>query len=504
MVDFFRLWYLSDQNVFFYFDQARDAAISRSILEEKDLKIQGPSVSGTNDSVYHGVLYYYVIAPLYTIFQGNPMVVAAFLALIGSSSVLIYYQLGREVFKSRQVGLIAAGLTAVSAVAIHQHIWLSNPQLSSIFVPLTYLFLWRLFYAPKKSIAIRDYVLLGICLAGAMQAALQSIVLLGSSLLAILYAWFSTKSVTAEQIRNLVLTGVAFVAGIATMLLTEFLMWRRGILSIESLRLGEHATGFSAAVFAQIAARYAEIFQVLLAPTASGAAALLLFVAIAYAFRKTKPAQKMWLLSFLLAPLWLLIWHYRDPNHTFIGLETVVYLLLALAVVELTKQKRLRQSLAVGLVVLFAALQLQALLTWKQDRFQYFGIQRGALLAEQTALIGKTYKIAGDTPFSIATLTSPYAINTTWSYLYDWQSESLGKQKPTYTGMPQAGYPGEGLLPESSQAGTLHFTILEPDTTLSDEQLAKFQLEQDELAGPVVEEWEFGTLVLQLRKGDAS
>ena len=42
-----RFFFIKDQNVFFYFDQARDAAISQSIILEKDIKIQGPSVSGT-------------------------------------------------------------------------------------------------------------------------------------------------------------------------------------------------------------------------------------------------------------------------------------------------------------------------------------------------------------------------------------------------------------------------------------------------------------------------
>ena len=55
---FFRLLSIRDNKIYFWFDQARDANLSRQIIENKDLKIQGPSASGTNDTIYHGVLYY--------------------------------------------------------------------------------------------------------------------------------------------------------------------------------------------------------------------------------------------------------------------------------------------------------------------------------------------------------------------------------------------------------------------------------------------------------------
>jgi hypothetical protein len=62
---FFRWNMIANQEIYFTYDQARDALTAQEIIEQRDLKIQGPSASGTHDSVYHGVAYYYVLAPLY-------------------------------------------------------------------------------------------------------------------------------------------------------------------------------------------------------------------------------------------------------------------------------------------------------------------------------------------------------------------------------------------------------------------------------------------------------
>lgn len=493
---------LSHNSVFFYFDQARDAIVSRSIIENKDIKIQGPSVSGTNDSVYHGVLYYYVIAPLYSLSNGNPTVVAYFLALLGSLSVFIVYRLGVEVFESKAVGLIAAFLHAVSAVAIHQHTWLSNPQLNSLFLPLSYLLLWRIFLRPKPSSRLTEHLLFGLVVALSLQSALQSVVIFGSIAIATGYRVLSHRQLSAFSIPQILSMVVSFGIGISTMVLTELLLWKNGILSFTSLNLEDHSVSFITSL-KLITERYWEIAQDTLSPTLLRWWSLPFIALILLYFIKIRHQQKLrqlfWLSLLFFAPLWLLLWHYRDPHHTFIGLEIAVYLALASSLWYLYQQQLLGKLVASSLVILFVVFQGQALITWKNHRVQHYGIQKGALLSEQLNLINHTFMIAANQPYSISTLSSPYAINTTWSYLYQWQSQTQQLQPPTYVGMSQIGLPGAGWLPESSNPERIHFTIIEPDTTLSDQQLAVFEQEQTIVAGPVVAEWQFGTLTLQQR-----
>src|SRR4030066_1293589 len=82
-----RWWYLPKNALTFAYDQARDAFVAREILAG-DLKILGPSVSGV-PGFYHGVLYYYVIAPASLLGGGNPLVVSCWLALINSLLVFV-------------------------------------------------------------------------------------------------------------------------------------------------------------------------------------------------------------------------------------------------------------------------------------------------------------------------------------------------------------------------------------------------------------------------------
>lgn len=496
-----RLGVILSGNVFFYFDQARDAAISTQIIKNFDIKIQGPSVSGTGDSVYHGVLYYYLIAPVYFLSGGSPVVVSAFLAIFGSLSVFVIYALGIKVFDSKNVGLLAGLLLAVSAIAVHQHIWLSNPQLNSVFLPITYLLIWRTFYSQKPS-ELKHFILLGIFSALSMQAALQSVVVLGSIFIAVLYKFATEKSLKAFSIKQIFGFGLPFLAGISTMLLTQFLLWKNGILSLESLRLSEHSVSFLESL-AMIVDRYGKLIRDLLLPNMeevdSWFGVLLGMVLAVMLFIKDKKKQLIWSASFFLAPLWLLVWHYRDPNHSFIGSEVVLLLVVAWAVWELCKLAKTRilgNAALLIFVIFFLSIQSLALNKWISKGYQYFGIQKGGMLRQQLALIDKTYEIADGTPFTISTLTSPFAINTTWGYLYDWRGSEKYGSEPKFVGMSQFGYPGEGLLEESDQPEQIHFAIIEPDTTLSDETIADFVSANASLTGSPGEKTDFGTVVL--------
>ena len=91
----FRYWLVSDNHIYFWYDQARDALVSQQMIFDKDIKIQGPSASGTNDTIYHGVLYYYILGPLYVLFNGDPYFVAIAFGTINSFGVVLIYYLSK-------------------------------------------------------------------------------------------------------------------------------------------------------------------------------------------------------------------------------------------------------------------------------------------------------------------------------------------------------------------------------------------------------------------------
>jgi hypothetical protein len=494
-----RIAIVQQGDVFFYFDQARDAAISQKIFTESDIKIQGPSVSGTNDSVYHGVLYYYLLGFIYYIGSGNPNFAAGVLALIGSLSSVVVYFLAKEVFHSKSAGVFAAVLVACSAVATHQHVWLSNPQLNSIFLPMVYLLSWRIFFSRNHNATYIDWLLLGLVTAGAMQAALQSIVLLPNLAIALLYSLYTHKNTMTTTWKYLMLCISVFLAGISSMILTHVLLWRNGILSFSSLNLEEHSATISANILAAVV-RYLAIIQDLFAPQSSWLLGLVVVIPIAFALRKVQKHHLLWFCLSAFAPLWLLAWHFRDPIHTFIGLEVLIYLFVGYGS-SLLWQNRIwaGKVTVIVCVAVFLCTNFAALSYWHAIGRQYYGIQRGALLDQQVALLKTAYTQAAGQTFTFSSLTSPYAINTTWSYLFNWWGTYNNSSLPEYIGMPQAGYPGAGLLNETNYPATVHFTIIEPDTTLSQQQISDFLFIQDKTIGPVTAEWQFGSLRLQLR-----
>lgn len=498
---FVRFYSISGNDIFFFFDQARDAVTSRQILERGDLKIMGPSVSGTNDSVYHGVFYYYLIAPFYTFTDGKPMTVVYFLSILGACSIIIVYFLGKTVFKDEKIGVLAAFFQTFSVLAIHQSTWLSNPSLSQIFIPLTYFLLWRIFFEEKKNSRLKtwEFVLLGACLALAIQSALQNIVLLGSVLIFYLYQTKQKKSLCLFSLKQTFFFIFTFITGISTMLATEFLMFKRGILTFSALHMTDHSFQLGQTLI-KIANKYAQVIQdVLPLPTVILALLGFLFLLLILMKRKINSKQLLWLLAYFLAPLWLLLWHYRDPPHTFISLEVPMFLSLSWILSNLSHGQWWKKALLVSFLLLFVGFNLKNLLSWKRAEKQYFAIQRGSFLSQQLNLIDQTYKLAAGRPFTFSSLTSPYGINTTWGYLYSWYGYEKFGYLPRFVGDNQAGLPGENLIEEITDVKNLHFTIIEPDTTLSDKFQNEYLQKQDVLAGPVLFQYIFGTTRLEER-----
>src|SRR3990172_10101476 len=90
--------YLSEGALIFGYDQARDAFVTQQILEG-DFKILGPPAS--TPGLYHGVFYYYFLAPAYLLGQGNPIWGAYWVALFNSATVFLIYFFTEKLIKNK-------------------------------------------------------------------------------------------------------------------------------------------------------------------------------------------------------------------------------------------------------------------------------------------------------------------------------------------------------------------------------------------------------------------
>ena len=134
---FLRWLYLPQNAISFAYDQARDAFLVQDLLHG-DLKLLGPSVSGV-PGLYHGVLYYYIIALPYLIGHGNPVFVAYFLSFISSLVVFLVFYLSFLLTKKYVPSILSALIFAFSFEATQYANLLTNASMGVWFVPIVYI-----------------------------------------------------------------------------------------------------------------------------------------------------------------------------------------------------------------------------------------------------------------------------------------------------------------------------------------------------------------------------
>src|SRR4030042_2869950 len=102
-----RLWSVLPANTIIGYDQARDLWSATTIFRDFDIHIVGPT-AGNNLNLHHGVAFwYYMIIPL-IVFHGNPVGVVIWNSVFSAGVVIVLYFLGKDLFKSKKVGVIAA------------------------------------------------------------------------------------------------------------------------------------------------------------------------------------------------------------------------------------------------------------------------------------------------------------------------------------------------------------------------------------------------------------
>ena len=142
-------------------DEGRDVLIVYKILHG-DLTLLGPTASV--GGFFLGPIYYYFMAPFLWLFNYNPVGPAIMVALFGIATVWLIYKVGKEFFDT-DVGLIAAGLYAISPLVIIYSMSSWNPNPMPFFSLLTL----YLAYKAVKNNNIKLFILSGFLFGIAMQ-----------------------------------------------------------------------------------------------------------------------------------------------------------------------------------------------------------------------------------------------------------------------------------------------------------------------------------------------
>ena len=447
-----RLYNLTDNFIFGY-DQARDAQRIYDLLYLKDIKLVGPETD--IPGIFHGALYYYLIAPVYYIFKFDPNYVAVFLSIINLFGIFIVYYAGKILF-NKNVGLIAALFFAFSYEQASYSRFISNPSPMSVSTGLFFLGL-ALFIFKKKDLGLL-LSSIGFAVSVHLNFFMNYLIIFYPVLFYMYRPKLTKKGVTVSLL-------AAFLI-LSPFLLAEIRFGFSGIKSFvtyvghqtEQISIMESTARYidktvqvvynSFFSFNFLFAFFAFIFSVIICWKQEKQKDQLIFVLI-------------WIFS--TAPLFA----FRSGVHNTPWLSSALIggftLLFSLTLLHVSKIHS-KWIIAAGVfLVLFSNLNL-----FKKDSYEnvkIFEIQR-ILYKDVKNVADFTYESSGKEPFSICSVSNPLFINTTWSFIYSFYGKNKYGYMPFWSGQQQ--YLNRNLLSYDRDHVEKRYLILEPQGGIPD------------------------------------
>ncbi|MBI2196408.1 hypothetical protein HYU45_02230 [Candidatus Daviesbacteria bacterium] len=475
-----RILFIFQGGVSFHYDMARDAFEAREIWKDHNLKILGPSTS--TPGLYHGVFYYYLIAPFYMLGQGDPRVVAIFLILINSLVVIPLVIMAKDIFKSKRWAYLAGALFVFSFEATQYAPWISNPAPAVLSVGLFFLslYLWQ----KGKSYGLYLAVFL---------AAVSTQFQFFLSYLFILIPLFGMIFKIKTSLKTAGLSLLIAVLSLSSFLVAAIKFNTLGTIFLGFLNIGaagpiDFRTQFAESILNYLN-RFTEIFIFNFSPTNVFVGGILA-LAVLYAIRRERL-----LLFFLFSNLPIFIFGGHTNTYANVGLVVPAILAFTLFLRNIWKIDRKFVYIIIFLSLISNLVTISKVNPGGQV---ILVIPNDMNLKQELSLIDETYKIAAGEPFSINTLTLPLWTNTTWAYLYDWYGKSKYGYVPQFTGHNQIGLLGVNSLKKIDKPLTKTFLIIEPEEGIPP-RFFNDELDTENSKTKLIKEITYGSIKLQVR-----
>jgi len=486
-------------NIYFGFDQARDAYESQSIYKNLDLKLIGPSTA--DPKLFHGPLYWYMIGFIYLIARGDPSLPAAFLLVLNAVGVFLVYRLGKSLFNSK-TGIIASVLYAFSFEQTQYAMYFGNPAPAVLSTLLFYLGL-SLFIFKK------DWKGLPLALLGYGLSIQFEFFLLYLGAFLGLFLFIFRKEIKFNLKAGIILKSViAFIVPVSTFILADLKYDFRTVKTLLSLpmKIGQGSTnlGVNFKFYLQRLGLLFHDNSIPLNITASTTvmAVLLIFSTIWIIRKKDSYSQILFLLLWILSSLPLVLFGKPSLYYTNIGISAGLLTYFAF-LLERLREKNFTTGIILVLLIILGNLSL---ITKQNPRgiINDIYVQEGMLLSREKAAIDYIYRESSGKPIVVASSTMPLFINTTWAYLFNWYADPKYGHLPYWAGKTAEGYPGSLPIWKSQEKDYQFFSIIEPTRGVGQGHIDLFLLEQGQY-GEVVDEKSWGDtwysqLVVQKRK----
>src|SRR3989344_818501 len=479
-------------NIYFGFDQARDAFTALEIVQG-NLKLIGPSTSF--EGLFHGVAYDYLIVPTYWL-NKSPELTAAILRILNALGVLVVYFLGVTIF-DKKVGLIAALLFAVSFEQTQFAIYMGNPSPAVISVGIMYLGLALVIF--KKQ--IWGLILASFCLGLSIQFQFALFYLVVPfALILIIFK----KEFLKLPIKIYFVSIFMLLLSIATFLLAELKYNFKTVNGLLAL-----ASAGSEKDLLTIIQTYLFTVNKMLSFNLTGQLPLgivvgsVLLILLIWFFKKKYQKKQLAFLAiwfFSLVVTVLVSGGVRDlqnnvplyyPN---VGVSTSLLIFIALIVSQYKK---------IGTVVVMLIVVANISMTLElnpKGTIPEINVQQGMLLSDQKLVLDYIYSSSQGQPLAVKAVTMPFNINTTWSYLFEWYGKEKYGYLPLWSGKNAIGFPGNLIVKEIQEdLPNNRYLIIEPARGIAPHLISEYIGEENYFT-KIVAERNFGAFVVQKRE----
>ncbi len=441
------------QNVYFGFDQARDAYAVSEILKG-DLKIVGPPTA--NGIIHHGVLYYYIFAPFYFFSGGDPTAVSAFLRVVNAAGIFLVFAVVYPMF-GKMAALMAAFLFAISYEQTQFSLFLNHPSLAVISILIFYLGLSTWIFRKKS----RGLLLALFGLGLSIQFEFVEVQLIGIFLFFLLAF---RKYIPKLNFKSMTLALISFLPPISTYIISEIknnFMTLRELPNILSNKSPVVNSPDDIPVQLIVISRH--IHDSLAAhPLIAAFVGFSLFaILIKLLFRNIYKNQLIFLSIWFFGGF-LVYFSTRDDAYFYNSGTSISLLIFSAFLISRVYSKSKVMVFSTLILILISNLYLIT----KNNPMgpnQKINPQIGLLLKDEQKVLDYIYQNAKGGEFAVNALTMPYNINTTWSYLFEWYGERGYGYLPVWGGDAAEGFPGNLKVETArSKLPSKRFLIIEP------------------------------------------
>ncbi|MBX4205569.1 hypothetical protein KW795_00050 [Candidatus Microgenomates bacterium] len=507
---YLRVMYLPQNALTFGYDQARDAINALQIVHGH-LKIQGPPAS--QPGLFHGVLYYYVLAPAYLLGHGSPIIAAYWIAFINSLTILLVFYLTYLFAKKQKVAnvyipaLVASLLYAISFEATQYATWMSNPTIAIFTVPLMYLGLW--IWINNDSSKLINKIAPVIAAVGLGFSIQAEIFLLYHIVPLLIWLWIGRKNISKKQLITFILI---LLLSLSSMIVNEVKFGFRSIAGFSQLVTGADPNLAYAKSIGDYLILYlnqiGRIFAFNSYPGNIGVAGgFVIILALIGIFKPKNTTSKInpyvFLATWLFSHVTVVSVGGTSTPFLMVGIGPAVSILIAMYLYNWWNSDGSDKNAkyfgcAISILVLGVIIfgNLKFITRENKNGSTLFSIQKDMLLSKQLSVVDYTYEKSSGDKFSINTLTSPLWINIVWDYLYKWYGQNKYGYTPQWHGRDQIGQLGG--LEETSLDTKKYFLILEPMAGIPVQYL-DLTIGEENTKSRSIEEKNWGELRVQYR-----